>query len=125
MSLKTTIQRSARRALRIADSLAVDATYVSAGAQSYDPTTGVQTVAESTTTFRVFLVAVKQSEVDGTKVQLEDKKAIFDRQGFPFAPKTEDLIRIGGTGEDAGDWEVVGTLREPSESIYILQVRRP
>ena len=126
MSLKTTLNRAASRALRSADSLAVTATYVSTnpGAASYNPATGLQTVPTTTASIRVILVAILEVQKDQPrKIAPNTKKAIFNREGFPFEAKVEDQITLTD-GDDAGTWEVVSVLSEPSISIYVLEVRR-
>lgn len=127
MSLKTTLQRAASQALKQADSLAVDASYIQKGAAThtaYDPVTGTLTETESSQSIRAIMVSITQKEVDQLGLKLSDKKAIWDRKGFGFEVNVEDVIDIQG-GENTGRWEIIQTLAEPSESIFIAVVRRP
>ena len=126
MSLKTQIQRAATQALKQADSLAVDCLYVkvAAGDQTdYDPAAGTMTESEQTAPIRVTLVGITQEEKDNF-AKICEKKAIWDRKGFPFHVNAEDILDIQ-EGNCAGRWEIVTTLAEPSESIYICGIRRP
>lgn len=127
MSLKTQIQRAATQALKQADSLAVAANYVQVAAgdhTSYDPVAGVMTESEQTAAIRVILVGITQEERDNLGLKLAEKKAIWDRKGFPFNVNVEDVLDIQ-EGACEGRWEIVHTLAEPSESIYIVGIRRP
>lgn len=127
MSLKTQIQRAATQALKQADSLAVACNYIQVAAgdhTDYDPAAGTMTSTESTASIRVILVSITQEEKDSLGLKLCQKKAIWDRKGFPFQVNAEDILDIL-EGTCAGRWEIVTTLAEPSEAIYICGVRRP
>jgi phage baseplate assembly protein gpV len=131
VTLKTTIQKAAKKALKVADSLAVDATYVRRGdttLSNYDPATGELTVGESTATIRAFLVAVTAHEIESLGLTPRAKKVIFSRSGFAYDfVEAEDKITFASgdvPDEDVGTWEVVRTLSEPSESIFILAIQR-
>ncbi len=127
MSLKTQIQRAATQALKTADSLAVPCTYIQVTAAdhtSYDPAAGTMVSTEQTASIRAVLVSITQEEKDSLGLKLCEKKAIWDRKGFPFQVNAEDILDID-EGPCAGRWEIVTTLAEPSESIYIVGIRRP
>ncbi len=131
MSLKTTIQKAAKKALKVADSLAADGSYVRKGdttLSNYDPVTGDLAVGETTTSIRAFLVAVTAEEMDRLGLTPRSKKVIFSRNGFPYDfAEPEDVIRFASGAvpdEDIGDWEVASTLSEPSDSIFILAIRK-
>ena len=131
MTMKRTIQKAARKALKAADSLAVDGTYVRKGATSlsnYDPISGELTVGEILTPIRPLLLSVTAEEQDKLGLTPRSKKVVFSRSGFPYDfVEPEDVIRFTSGNvpdEDVGDWEVAKTLSEPSESVFILAVRR-
>lgn len=126
MSLKTQIQRAATQALKTADSLAVNALYIQKAAAdqtSYDPVAGTMTESESSASIRAILVSITQEERDSLGLKLAQKKAIWDRKGFAFEVNVEDVLDIQ-EGENTGRWEIVATLAEPSESIFIVGIRR-
>ena len=127
MSLKTQIQRAATQALKTAGSLSVPCTYIQIGATDqtdYNPVTGTMTESEQTAEIQAILVSITQEEKDSLGLKLCQKKAIWDRKGFPFSVNAEDILDIQD-GPCAGRWEIVTTLAEPSESIYIVGIRRP
>lgn len=127
MSLKTQIQRAATQALKTADSLAVNAQYIQKAAADhtdYDPVAGVLTSAETTATMRAILVSITQEEADRLGLKLSDMKAIWDRKGFTLTVNAEDIVNVL-EGQFAGRWEIIRTLQEPSESIFIVGIRRP
>lgn len=127
MSLKTQINRAATQALKQADSLAVACTYIQVTAgdhTDYNPVTGLMAETEQTAAIRAILVGITQEEKDQLGLKLCQKKAIWDRAGFPFQVNAEDILDIQ-EGACAGRWEIVTTLAEPSESIFIVGIRRP
>jgi hypothetical protein len=90
---------------------------------SYDPVTGTMASTEQTASIRATLVSITQEEQDASGLKVAEKKAIWDRKGFPFDVSVEDILDIA-EGPFSGRWEIVTTLAEPSESIYICGIRR-
>lgn len=129
MSLRSSLRAATNHALAAMDSVAQPATYVSTGPLgTYDPVTGTAPATQdASAAIRVFLVSRVERELDQPfQVTPNTKRAIFNRDGFPFEAKAEDKITLpASAGDDAGTWEVVRTLSEPSASVYVLEVRRP
>ena len=122
MSLKTTIQAATKKAFAITDSLRLNVTYSEAGAPTYDADTGaVNRVVTATHPIRILFAGFKSDEIDGNNVQPNDERAIIDTQAVSFVPSLHDFL----TKPDGTLWEVQSAKLEPSESVYILHIRRP
>ena len=65
-----------------------------------------------------FLSHYKVSQIDGTLVQVNDRKALLLGESVPVAPSPGDLIRAEGK-----TWKVITVTRDPAGATYSCQVR--
>jgi len=66
------------------------------------------------------LTSFKLNETDGNAVQPQDRRLTLESSPLTFVPSMHDFVKI-----DEQDWEIMNLKREPSNSVYILQIRRP
>jgi len=65
-----------------------------------------------------FLSSYRVSQIDGTLIQVHDRKAIILGDSIPVAPLPGDRIRVEGR-----DWTVITVTRDPAGATYSCQVR--
>ena len=85
---------------------------------AYSTTTGVTTSTTSTTTIEGIVYAARDREVDGIKIKIGDKRAVFPYSRISFIPSADDYVTIAGI-----KWEIVNSFPDASESIYTLFIR--
>lgn len=121
MGLKATIQSTVKTvfANTIPD-LLTTITYSEVGTSTYNTTTGATAQTNVSHSIPVLFTSFSKKEVDGIEIKPFDKKVLIERQAVTFTPKVNDFLV-----DALGTWEVVQVRDEPSESIFLLQVRRP
>ena len=123
MSLKTTIQRAAQKAFQVTESLQETITYQVMGPVTHDTATGRSTTPVlETHLLRVLFARYDSKYVDGVNILAEDRKLLISKSEIisGLEPKIQDKILAAD-----GRWDIVRDMTEPSDSIVILQVRRP
>lgn len=123
MSLKTTIASALEDTFEILDSLAKTITYHETEDEvNYNTTTGSigRTDVNVYTDIPAIFVAYAREEVDGQLIRPEDQKCLILRKNLPIETKLDDYLVSG-----ADTYEIVKIRQDPSESLHILQIRRP
>lgn len=69
---------------------------------------------------QAFFTSFREKEVDNLNVRPLDQRCTIERSKLQLEPVPGDTI----TRAD-GDWKVLQVRREPSESLWILHIRKP
>ena len=101
-----------------ADGLQTSITYTRVTTGSYDPLTGNTASTTSNTTLDVVFYKVRDSEADGTKVQVNDVRVIFPQSRLSFEPNQNDYITLAGR-----KMEIIVVSRDPANATYTLYTR--
>ncbi|MTD34025.1 hypothetical protein [Paludibacterium denitrificans] len=91
-------------------------------ASAFDPATGGVTQTTQSSTAKGIVSAVNTREVNGTTIQLGDKKVRFYAPDLSFEPVPNDSVTIGGQPWNVSD--VLPTWEGDSAVSYLLIVRR-
>ena len=118
MTLSATLRKAVAVAFKAVGDLRVPLTYVREGGGAYDPTLGTAPSGSSSSVNGV-VVGYAQRQIDGTVVQLGDKKVLLEATELAVPPTVGGAIVQGGV-----TYQVVGISSDPSDSLYVLQVRR-
>lgn len=88
---------------------------------TYDPATGVHTLATQTATATAILKTYSARETDGERIKVGDRQAIIRMSELSAITSkgTEDTLTIGGAV-----WQVVDFMIDPTNSVYRAQIRK-
>lgn len=120
MGYRELAQNLAAAAFRIAGDIPIDVVYVVKGAETYDPVTDVTTTVETLIPLTAVKSRPKIDEDDDTEPNLLDTKIIVSRKTLGVVAKNTDTIRFGGI-----EWEIVKSVSDPADAVYIFTVRAP
>ena len=91
-------------------------------ASGYDAASGDKTGTETVYPIsEIIFVDYKQSRIDGQIIRDLDKEAIFRVSELAVTPTAEMILRLSGGDE----WDIIRVKKDPSETIYQIQCRRP
>jgi hypothetical protein len=120
--LRSAVNGASRSALAAMDSVRCAALYTSVstteGTVPYDPVAGTVTRPGTQHQIRILFTSYKNNEIDGESIKSLDMRATISASEVTFIPKGADFMSI-----DSIQWEIVKIKREPSGSVFILQVR--
>ena len=120
--LRGAVNSATRKSLAAMDSVRCAALYTAVstteGSVPYDPTTGAVTRPGTQHKIRILFTSFNEKEIDGESVKPLDMRATLSASEVKFIPKAADFMVIENL-----KWEIVKIKREPSGSVYILQVR--
>ena len=108
------------RILGQTDGLAPFQSYREVTASSYNTATG--SVSNTTTDYAdipMVLARYESAEIDGSKIQVDDQKAIIADLDLPVRPSRTDKIVLA----DGSVWNVENVGGVPGESVWVLQIR--
>lgn len=123
MGLKTAIANAVASGFNAlgassADGLQVSMTYTKVTKGSYDPSTGKTDDTTSDTTLDVIYYKVRDKEVDGAKVKINDIRVVFPQSRLGFEPSQSDYVNLLGN-----KMEIVLYSQDPARATYTLFVR--
>lgn len=123
MGLKSVVQSAVKAGFTAMGSSANDglntsAVYTKVETGAYDTTTG--TIAKTLTAYNIDVIfyKVRDREVDGIKVKINDVRIIFPQSLLTFSPSSNDYITINGDKMD-----IVQIQQDPASAVHILFVR--
>lgn len=123
MGLKSAIQNAVKAGFvamgsSANDGLNTSAVYTRVVTGAYDTSTG--SVAKTTTAYNIDVIfyKVRDREVDGIKVKINDIRIIFPQSLISFEPSANDYITINGNKMD-----IIQTIQDPASAVYILFAR--
>lgn len=91
-------------------------------AQGYDATTGDKTGSETTYPIdEIILIDYELSRVDGQIIRDLDKMALLRVSEISVAVTDQMILRLSGGDE----WDILKVIKDPSNTLYELQCRRP
>lgn len=120
MGLKDTIKTAVDSAFSAMDDLRTTITFKRV-VESYSATTG--SVTNTATTYTItdaIKVRYKQNETQNSTVLPTDSKLIFKQADLAITPDLTDLITISSV-----DHQIVQIKEDPSNTIWIMQLRKP
>jgi hypothetical protein len=126
MGLKKVFQDVAVAMIDAFDDVPVSIIYHSTGTIDYNTPSGVTTETNTTNYVinKVFVFSYKSEEIDGEKIKQTDQKLMIPCLSMPVTPKMSDyvLFEVGGAV-----WNIVKdeSDKDPTDSWYIFQIRRP
>lgn len=123
MGLKTAIAKAVEAGFNAMgssdrDGIQTSMEYVRLTKGDYNPMTGKAEDKEERYTFDVVFYKVRDREVDGEKVKINDIRVVFPRARLPLVPNSDDHIFLRGKR-----MEIVNEILDPAEATYILFVR--
>ena len=123
MGLAGQIQSAISSGFKAFDDIRKSCTYHSMGTISHDPSTSPPTEVETggldyTETLIIF-TSYKLQDVDGSNIDINDKKALIVKSDYDFVPKKTDYI-LDGTDR----WDVESIKIDPAEAMWVLQIRK-
>jgi len=90
-------------------------------AKVYDPATGGYTDSKVTHSIsEIIRYDYESSQIDNDVIRKFDQQAVFRTSEILFDLTTEMKLVI-----DGAEWDIVNFERDPSETVYFLQIRRP
>jgi hypothetical protein len=90
-------------------------------ANDYNPVTGgFDDTGTQTVVSEILLHGYDKSRIDGDIIREFDQEAIFRVSELGFELTNDRKLIIGGV-----TWDIVNIDRDPSETVYFLQIRRP
>jgi hypothetical protein len=102
-----------------------NATYHSAGTETYDPATGRSSSTPVEISVPVIVTRFRAMELSTLRAQPNDRKVLIEAVklvtalGVAVTPKLTDWIEVG-----SARWEIIQDLSPPvAETIYVLHVR--
>ena len=101
-----------------ADGLQTEMTYTQVTTGSYDPTTGKTSNTTSNSTIDVVYYKVKDKEVDGVKIKINDIRVIFPQSRLSVTPSQNDYVTLLGK-----KMEIVQHSQDPAGATYTLFLR--
>lgn len=106
---------------RVLSSLVVTADIVEP-ARAYDATTGGYTDTETVHAVAESLkYDYEASQIDNDKIRALDQQIFFRISEVSVGVTTAMKLRL----TDGSDWDIVNVERDPSDTVYFLQIRRP
>lgn len=123
MGLKTAVNNAVKAGFNAlgassADGLQTSITYTQVTPGSYNTTTGKTTNTETDYTIDIIFYKVRDREVDGIKIKINDIRVIFPQDRLSFPPSANDYITL-----NSRKMEIIQVQFDPSNSVYILFVR--
>ena len=113
--------RSVGTLFRALQQLVVSGTIVEM-ANEYDPATGGYTDSEITYAISEILkYDYEDKQIDNDVIRKLDQQAVFRISEISGELTTEMKLRL----TDGSEWDVINFKRDPSDTVYFLQIRRP
>lgn len=100
------------------DGLQTEIVYTKVVTGSYDSSTGKRSNTTSSTTLDVIYYKVRDKEVDGVKIKINDIRIIFPQSRLSFSPSADDYITFGGER-----YEIIQIIKDPANAVWLLFVR--
>lgn len=100
------------------DGLQASMTYTTVTAGSYDPATGKTTNTTSSSTFDVVFYAVRDKEVDGVKVKINDIRVVYPQVRRSTEPSQTDYVTFQGN-----KMEITQYSQDPASATWTLFLR--
>lgn len=120
MTLKDTFKNVADTVFDVFSSIATTATFISAGIERYDPTTGATTATDLAYVVTVIFMEYNSVEKNNQYVLNTDQKAMIPVDYLTPTPKMDDHFLFGGV-----ELQIVDILKDAAEAMYTFQVRTP
>lgn len=120
MSLRALVQDAVLAGYGALGDIPEAVVYSSKAQTVVNPTTGKVTRPAFNYSVSLVLVKYHRHEVDGEMIKPEDVKGLLPAKGLDFEPQIGDAIKRNG--------EVFSVTRmgvDPTQSLYILQLRKP
>lgn len=123
MGLKTAINNAVKSGFNAMGSSANDGiqtaiTYTQVAVGSYDPTTGQRSTTTTDTTFDCIFYKVRDKEVDGIKIKINDIRLVFPQDRIDFDPSADDYITL-----NSRKFEIIQIREDPTSSVWVLFIR--
>lgn len=100
------------------DGLQTAMTYNRVVVGEYSTTTGKRVTTVSATPLDAIFYKVRDKEVDGIKIKINDVRIIFPQSKLLFAPSANDYITLSGR-----KMEVIQIIEDPARATWLLFVR--
>ena len=101
-----------------ADGIQTSIVYTKVVAVSYDPLIGKRVNTTTSSTFDIIFYAVRDKEVDGIKIKINDIRLIFPQSRLLSPPSANDYVTLKGR-----KLEVIQIQEDPASATYTLFVR--
>jgi len=101
-----------------ADGLQTSITYTQVTTGAYDTSLGKRSTTTSDTILDVIFYKVRDKEVDGIKVQINDVRIIFPQDRLAFEPSHNDYVTL-----NSRKMEIIQVRQDPASSTWVLFVR--
>jgi len=101
-----------------ADGLQASVVYTQVTTGVYDPATGKRANTTSDITFDVIFYKVRDKEVDGIKIKINDIRIIFPQARISFRPNQSDFVTLNGA-----KMEIIQVREDPASSTWTLFIR--
>lgn len=123
MGLKTAIRKAVNAGFNAMgasdrDGLQTRITYVQLSQGEYDPISGKAEDKVVQYNLDAIFYKVRDREVDGDRVKINDIRLVFPAERLPVPPSSEDHIILMGNR-----MEIVNQILDPAQATYILFVR--
>jgi hypothetical protein len=119
MGIKIAAQNAAASAFKSVSDLQQEITYNSRS-EAYSISTGAVTNTETDTTFKaIFSTFTSQERFQSGEILSEDYKVTFPAKDLTFTPIVQDTITKG-----SDQYELIEVSLDPTEALYVLQVRK-
>ncbi len=88
---------------------------------NYNPTTGDTGGETLYPIAEIIFIDYEENKIDGQIIRSLDKKALFRVAEISIEITTEMILRLTGGDE----WKIINIVKDPSNTLYELQSRRP
>jgi hypothetical protein len=100
------------------DGLQTAMTYNRVVVGEYSTTTGKRVTTVSATPLDAIFYKVRDKEVDGIKIKINDVRIVFPQSKLLFTPSANDYITLSGR-----KMEVIQIIEDPARATWLLFVR--
>jgi hypothetical protein len=119
--IRAAARQAARRGFRaVRDSLVTFTIEQFVGAPTYSPVSDVVTGATQSKTTKGWQSAYSEKDTDNSNVLATDQRLSFPQTNLPFTPKIDAQVTKGD-----GVWTVRDAKEDGTNTLWILQLRRP
>lgn len=84
----------------------------------YSTSTGKRSTTITTVSLDAIFYKVRDKEVDGIKIKINDVRIVFPQDRLTFAPSANDYITLNGR-----KMEVIQIIEDPAKATWLLFVR--
>lgn len=112
-------QKLVQKAIVLAGTIAQDITFTSKGVATLNPATDIATSLDVDYSLKAIFASYNSERVANAAIEETDMKVIIAYLDLGATPKKDDIV----TDENSIEWIVVNRRKDPTNAVWVLQVR--